>query len=106
MTRAWARAAVLNASHSWYSRPKLGAHTAVSSGGQVALVNTSRRQLRWLAMVSRAGNHIAACESPNTATVATGCAEPYVQVPTAVAVKLARQPSRKGRAALASSSGQ
>src|SRR3954454_17726577 len=89
-------AAARQASHSRYSRPKLGLHTAASSGGQVALLNTTRRQPRASASGSTAGNHAAACESPNSTTVEVGDDAPYTQSSTRVWLKLAKQPSAKG----------
>ena len=49
------------------------------NGGQVALVQVIRRQPNRSAAASRAGNHMAACESPNSTTVVEESASPETQ---------------------------
>nr|WP_254542094.1 hypothetical protein [Klebsiella pneumoniae] len=55
--------------HSVYSRPRYGLVMGSSSSGQVTLLIVSSRHCRCSATCSKAGLHMAACESPTSATV-------------------------------------
>ena len=67
-------------------------------GGQVALVNTTSRHLRWFATASIAGNHCAACESPNNTIVVFESVCPNWQRLTVESVNELSHPSRNGAA--------
>ncbi|MDB4912955.1 MAG: hypothetical protein JWM95_599 [Gemmatimonadetes bacterium] len=56
-------------SHSTYARPSDGLRTDTIAEGQADLVSDTRRQRLRAATCSSAGNHCAACESPNSTSV-------------------------------------
>ena len=82
-----------HASHSRSSRFTIVLNTEMSALGQPFFVITSSRQWRWPASSSRAGNHWAAWESPNSTIVVADVGSPKAHGPGSVTAASRWQPS-------------